>query len=152
MPAGPLGWIHQMHWEPGCEFESVAQELAPVELGSGLWIGPTLPRHVGDVAPFRPHLSLLLLPGGEFGVWGVGGGRGVLALGWGGGVGGGGGGGGAGGACLWVGEGRGMLEGRVLGRGSCTKVSSDGPMISSVDGRMCQAVLLSLTPPYPKTW
>src|SRR5260221_14599333 len=72
-----------MHWEPGCEFESAAWELAPAELGSGLWIGPMLPRRVGDVAPFRPHLSLLLPPGGGFGVWGVGGWRVVLALGWG---------------------------------------------------------------------
>src|SRR5260370_41901085 len=75
MPAGPLGWIHQMHWEPGCEFESVAQELAPVELGSGPWIGPTLPRHIGDVAPFCLHLSLLLPPGGgDLGCGGWGGG------------------------------------------------------------------------------
>src|SRR5258708_40241963 len=85
MPAGPPGWIHRMHREPRCEFESAAWELAPAELGSGPWIGPMLPRRIGDVAPFHPHLSLLLPPGGGFGVWGVGGWRGVIALGWGGG-------------------------------------------------------------------
>src|SRR5258708_40128318 len=79
MPAGPLGWICQMRREPGCEFELVAQELVPAELGSGPWIGPMLPRRVGGVAPFRLHLSLLLPPGGGF--WGVGG-WGVVAGAW----------------------------------------------------------------------
>src|SRR5258706_13127455 len=82
MPTGPLGWICRTRQEPRCEFELAAWELAPVELGSGLWIGPMLPRHIGGVAPFCLHLSLLL-PLGEFGVWGVGGWRvvGVRALG-----------------------------------------------------------------------
>jgi len=35
------------------------------------------------------------------------------------------------GACPWLGERWGMIEGQVLGRG-CVKVSGDGPMISSV--------------------
>src|SRR5258708_1146459 len=93
-----------MRQEPRCEFELAAQELAPVELGSGLWIGPTLPRCIGGVAPFHPHLSLLLPPG-EFGVWG--GGGGVLqyfivigSWGWGEGMVGG---GGVGGGGLWWG-------------------------------------------------
>src|SRR5260221_11873523 len=80
MPAGPLGWIHQMHREPGCEFELAAWELVPAELGSGPWIGPTLPRRVGDVAPFCPHLSLLLLLGGDLGCGGLGGGGWCLPL------------------------------------------------------------------------
>ena len=37
-----------------------------------------------------------------------------------------------GGACPWLGEGQGMIEGRALGRGSCVKVSGDGPIISGV--------------------
>ena len=56
-----------MCWEHRCEFVSVAQELAPAEVGSGVWIGPTLLRHVGGVAPFHPHLLLLLLLGGGLG-------------------------------------------------------------------------------------
>src|SRR5258708_117163 len=118
-----------MHQEPRCEFELVAWELAPAELGSGLWIGPTLPRCVGGVAPFHPHLSLLLPLGVGWALWG--GGVGALMTRWwgwcrpfqpcwswgvgagGGGVfwGGGGGGEGCGGACPWLGEGQGMLEG-----------------------------------------
>src|SRR5258707_15527080 len=98
MPAGPPGWIRQTHQEPGCEFELVAWELVPVELGSGPWIGPTLPRRVGDVAPFHPHLSLLLLPGGgDLGCGGWGGGGWGLPLG-------GGGGGDAGGGGTWEGK------------------------------------------------
>ena len=102
-----------MRREPRCEFELAVQELAPAELGSGLWIGPMLPRHVGDVAPFHLHLSLLLPPGGGF--WGV---EGWEVE-------------GCSGACPWLGERQGMIEGQVLGRG-CTKVSGDGLMISSV--------------------
>src|SRR5258707_6747282 len=79
------GWIHQTRQEPRCEFESAALELVPVELGSGPWIGPTLPRCIGGVAPFRPHLSLLLpLGGGNLG-FGGGGFVVVLSLAWGGG-------------------------------------------------------------------
>src|SRR5258708_38476093 len=66
-----------MHWEHRCKFVLAAQGLAPAEVGSGAWIGPTLPGHVEGVAPFCPHLSLLLLPGGKFGGWGVGGWEGV---------------------------------------------------------------------------
>ena len=39
---------------------------------------------------------------------------------------------GCGGACPWLGEGQGMIEGRALGRGSCVKVSGDGLIISGV--------------------
>ena len=53
-----------MHQEHGCEFVLAVQGLAPAEVGSGAWIGPMLPGHVEGVAPFCPHLSLLLLPGG----------------------------------------------------------------------------------------
>src|SRR5260221_1718002 len=85
MPTGPLGWSCRMHQEPGCEFASTAQGLASVEVDSGAWIDLTLPRHIGGVAPFCPHLSLLLLPGGGFGGriggWEV---VVVCALGWGG--------------------------------------------------------------------
>src|SRR5258708_34702759 len=37
-----------------------------------------------------------------------------------------------GGACPWLGEGRGVLEGWALGWGRCTKGSRYGPMISGV--------------------
>ncbi len=100
-----------MHQEHRCKFVSVAQGLAPAEVGSGAWIGPTLPGHIEGVAPFCLHLLLLLLPGGKFGGWEVGG---------------------YSGACPWLGERQGMIEAWVLGRGSCTKVSSDGLMISGV--------------------
>ncbi len=39
---------------------------------------------------------------------------------------------GYGGVCPWLVERWGMIEAQALGRGSCMKVSSDGPMISSV--------------------
>ena len=39
---------------------------------------------------------------------------------------------GCGGACPWLGEGWGMVEGRALGAGSCAKVSGDGLIISGV--------------------
>src|SRR5258708_23825316 len=35
-----------------------------------------------------------------------------------------------GGACPWLGEGQGMIEGQVLGRVRWAKVSGDGPIIS----------------------
>src|SRR5258708_12865153 len=92
MPAGPLGLICQMCREHRFKFVSVAQGLVPAEVGSGAWIGPMLPGHIEGVAPFCPHLLLLLLLGGYSG------------------------------ACPWLGE----------RWGSCTKVSSDGLMISSV--------------------
>src|SRR5258708_3071762 len=98
--------------EHRCEFVLVAQGLAPAEVGSGPWIGPMLPRCIEGVAPFCPHL-LLLLVGGDFGGWRVGSWGGVVGCvggggggGGGGGVGGGGGGGGGGLGC-WVGWGGG---------------------------------------------
>src|SRR5260221_12523332 len=75
-----------MHQEPRCEFVSMVQGLASAEADSGVWIDLMLPRHIGGVAPFCPHLSLLLPPGGGFGGR-VGEGEVVVgfALGWGGG-------------------------------------------------------------------
>ena len=74
-----------MHREPGCKFVSMAQGLASVEADSGVWIDLMLPRHIGGVAPFHPHLLLLLPLGGGFGEWRVGEWEVVvvLALGWG---------------------------------------------------------------------
>ena len=74
-----------MHQEHGCKFASTAQGLASAEVDSGVWIDLTLPRHIGGVAPFHPHLSLLLLLGGGFGGWRVGEWEVVVvfALGWG---------------------------------------------------------------------
>src|SRR5260221_14605185 len=85
MPTGPPGWIHRMHQEHGCEFVLAAQGLVPAEVGSGAWLGPTLPGHVEGVAPFCLHLSLLLPLGGGFEGWRVGGGgvvrwRGMVAF------------------------------------------------------------------------
>src|SRR5258708_3985759 len=153
MPAGPLGWICQMHWEHGCEFVLAAQGLAPAEVGSGAWLGPTLPGRIEGVAPFHLHLSLLLLPGGEFEGWRVGGGR-VGGVGgcegegyggvcpWlggrgGGGVGGwggwggwgGGGGGGLGGVGRGGGEGEGGLGAWAFGGGFPTNFSGEPPII-----------------------
>ena len=67
MPAGPPGWIHRMHQECGCEFVLAVQGLAPVEVGSGVWIGPMLPGCIEGVAPFHLHLRGGGLGGG--GVW-----------------------------------------------------------------------------------
>src|SRR5258708_30469063 len=111
MPAGPPGWIHRMHQECGCEFVLAVQGLAPVEVGSGVWIGPTLPGCVEGVAPFHLHLLLLLPLGGKFEGWGVGG---------------------YGGACPWLGERQGMIEAWALGKGSRAKGSGDGLIISCV--------------------
>src|SRR5258708_33017129 len=102
-----------MRWEHECEFVLMVWVLASAEGGFVAWIGPKLLRHVEGFASFHPHLSLLL-PGG--GIWGVGGWE---MEGW-------------GGACPWLGEGQGMIEGQGLGRGSCRKVSSDGLIISGV--------------------
>jgi len=73
-----------MHWEHECEFVLMVQALASVEVGFVVWIGPKLLRHIEGSASFCLHLSLLL-PGGEFGGWGVGKRRVgvVFALGWG---------------------------------------------------------------------
>src|SRR5260370_37659279 len=51
--------------------------------------------------------------------------------------------GGGGGAFPWLGERQGIVEGWVLGRGSCAKVSSDGLMISSVPtSPLCEGFVL----------
>src|SRR6266436_16419 len=113
MPIGPPGWTCQMCQEHECKFVSMVRALASAEAGFVVWLGPKLLRHVEGSASFHLHLSLLL-PGGGFGGGGVGKGK----------VG--------GGVCLGGGGGWGMIEGQVLGRGSCVKVSGDGPIISSV--------------------
>src|SRR5258708_34905981 len=113
MPVGPPGWIHRMHQEHGCKFVSMAQVLASAEAGFVAWIGPKLLRCIEGFASFHPHLSLLLLGGG---IWGVGGWE---VEGW-------------GGACPWVGVGQGMIEGQVLRRGRCLKISGDGSVLSGV--------------------
>src|SRR5258708_1409633 len=89
MPIGPPGWTHRMCQEHKCKFVSMAQVPASAEVGFVAWIGPKLLRHVEGSASFHPHLLLLLLGGG---IWGVGGWE---KEGW-------------GGACPWLGEGRGM--------------------------------------------
>src|SRR5258708_16375237 len=107
MPIGPPGWTCRMHQEHECEFVSMAQVLASVEVGFVVWIGPKSLRHIEGFASFCLHLSLLL-PGG--GIWGVGGWE---MEGW-------------GGACPWLGGRQGMLEGQALWGGSSTKVSIAG--------------------------
>src|SRR5258708_38194596 len=86
MPVGPPGWTRRMCQEHECEFVSMVQALASAEAGFVAWLGPKLLRHIEGSASFRLHLSLLL-PGGDFGGWGVGKRwLGVaFALGWGGG-------------------------------------------------------------------
>src|SRR5258708_4135279 len=115
MPVGPPGWTHQMCQEHECEFVLMAWALASAEAGFVAWVGPKVFRGGEGSASVSPHL-LLVLPGGGF--WGGGGGEsggGVgFGLWWGGGGSGGGGRwerGGWGGVCLWLGEGRGMIEG-----------------------------------------